>query len=59
MTVSLLVCPFVDGAPGAPCLFDAAREEEELRASVQRIELMSSEALDGGAVWLRYLIQHG
>lgn len=57
--VSLLVCPFVDGAPGAPCLFDAAREEEGLRASVQRIELMSSESMDGGAVWLRYRIQNG
>ncbi|HVK69737.1 MAG TPA: dihydrofolate reductase family protein [Polyangium sp.] len=43
--VSLLVCPFVDGAPGAPSLFDAAREEEGQRAPVQRIELMSSEAL--------------
>lgn len=58
--VSLLVCPFVDGAPGVPCLFDAARGEEGLRASVvQRIELMSSEVLDGGAVWLRYRIQNG
>ncbi len=52
--VSLLTCPFVDGAPGAPSLFDAARDGEALRAPVQRIELMSSEVLDGGAVWLRY-----
>jgi len=57
--MSLLVCPFIDGAPGAPCLFDAARDEVGLRASVQRIELMSSDGLDGGAVWLRYRIQNG
>jgi riboflavin biosynthesis pyrimidine reductase len=57
--VSLLVCPFVDGAPGAPCLFDAEREADGLSASVERIELMSSEALDGGTVWLRYRIQNG
>jgi riboflavin biosynthesis pyrimidine reductase len=54
--VSLLVCPFVDGAPGAPSLFDAAREDEGQRASIERIELMSSEVLDGAVVWLRYRI---
>lgn len=56
--VSLIVCPFVDGAPGAPSLFDASREEEGQRASVEGIELMSSEALEGGAVWLRYRIRN-
>lgn len=54
--VSLLLCPFVDGAPGAPSLFDAASGGEGLRAPVQRIELMSSEVLDSGVVWLRYRI---
>ncbi len=53
--VSLLVCPFVDGAPGAPSLFDAAQEEEDgQRASIRGMELTSSQALDGGVVWLRY-----
>jgi riboflavin biosynthesis pyrimidine reductase len=56
--VSLLVCPFVDGAPGAPCLFDAVREEDGQRVSIQRIERVSSEAIEGGAVWLRYRIQN-
>lgn len=56
--VSLLVCPSVDGAPGAPSLFDAAREDEGKRASVQGIELMSSEVCDGGVVWLRYRIRN-
>jgi riboflavin biosynthesis pyrimidine reductase len=56
--VSLLVCPFVDGAPGAPCLFDAALEEDGQHAAVQRIELTSSDALESGAVWLRYRIQN-
>jgi riboflavin biosynthesis pyrimidine reductase len=56
--VSLLVCPFVDGAPGAPSLFDAPREGDGQRAPVRHIELMNSEVLDGGAVWLRYRIHN-
>ncbi len=56
--VSLLVYPFVDGAPGAPSLFDAAREEEGQHPSIQGLDLMSSEVLDRGVVWLRYRIQN-
>lgn len=51
--LSLLVCPFIDGSPGAPSLFEAAHEGE-LASAVRGIERMSSEALDDGAVWLRY-----
>lgn len=54
--VSLLVRPYVDGAPGAPCLLDAAREEEGQRAPVRGIELTHSQQLDGGVMWLRYRI---
>lgn len=56
--VSLIVCPFVDGAPGAPSLFDAAREEDGQRAPVQGLELMSSEVLTEGSVWLRYRLHN-
>ncbi len=55
--VSLLVCPVVDGAPGAPSLFDAAREQDGQRANVEAIELTSSQVLEGGVVWLRYAIR--
>lgn len=56
--LSLLLCPFVDGTPGAPTLFEATHEAE--RASiVQGIERMSSEALDDGVMWLRYRIRNG
>ncbi|WP_437799285.1 dihydrofolate reductase family protein [Sorangium sp. So ce693] len=55
--VSLLVCPSVDGAPGAPCLFDAAREEDGQRAPVRGIELTHSQVFEGGVVWLRYRIE--
>lgn len=56
--VSLLVCPFVDGAPGAPALFDAARDEKGQRAPVESIGLIASEVLEGGVVWLRYRIRN-
>jgi riboflavin biosynthesis pyrimidine reductase len=56
--VSLLVCPFVDGAPGAPALFDAASDGDGQRAPVDGLELVSSEVVEGGAVWLRYRIRN-
>ncbi len=56
--VSLLVCPFVDGAPGAPCLFDAAREEEGQSASVRGTDLTHHQVLEGGVVWLRYRLEN-
>jgi riboflavin biosynthesis pyrimidine reductase len=57
--VSVVICPFVDGAPGAPSIFDAVDDSRgEQRAPVEAIELMSSETLQGGAVWLRYRIKN-
>ena len=56
--VSLLVCPFVDGAPVAPALFDAAPIEERQPAPVESIELTGSEVLEEGVVWLRYRVRN-
>jgi riboflavin biosynthesis pyrimidine reductase len=56
--VSLLIAPFVDGAPGAPALFEAVSDTERASA-VQGIEMVSSDALDGGVVWLRYRVRNG
>lgn len=55
--ISLLVCPFVDGAPGAPSLFEATRETDRATA-VRGLERTSSEALDDGAMWLRYRVRN-
>jgi riboflavin biosynthesis pyrimidine reductase len=52
--ISLLVSPFIDGAPGAPSLFDAPREEEDQRAPVEAMDLTSAQTLEDGVVWLRY-----
>jgi riboflavin biosynthesis pyrimidine reductase len=57
--ISLVVCPAVDGAKGAPSVFDSPAAEADLRAPVTAITLDSSKVLDGGAVWLRYRVQNG
>lgn len=51
--VSLLMIPVVDGAKGAPSLFDS-REGEDARAEIQHMRLDGCEVLDAGVVWLRY-----
>lgn len=54
--ISVLLCPFVDGAPGAPALFDARRADEAETVSVRNIELKGSEVFEGGVVWLHYQV---
>jgi riboflavin biosynthesis pyrimidine reductase len=57
--LSLVICPMVDGARGAPCVFDSTEAEAGVAAPVTRMRLTSSEALEAGAVWLRYAIEYG
>jgi riboflavin biosynthesis pyrimidine reductase len=56
--ISLIVCPAVDGAKGAPSVFDSREAETGQRAPVRAMTLETSQALDGGAVWLRYRIEN-
>ena len=56
--VSLAICPVVDGATGAPSVFDSADAEAELRAPLEEMSLESCEVLDHGAVWLRYRLRN-
>jgi riboflavin biosynthesis pyrimidine reductase len=55
--LSLVICPAVDGAKGAPCVFDSSDDEAGAPAPLCSMTLESSEALEGGAVWLRYRLQ--
>ncbi len=57
--ISLALCPAVDGAQGAPSVFDSAAQDAEQRAPLTRMQLTSSEVLEGGAVWLRYRLENG
>jgi riboflavin biosynthesis pyrimidine reductase len=57
--VSLVIFPAVDGAKGAPSVFDSRDVEADAPAPIQAMTLESSQVLEGGAVWLRYRLQNG
>ena len=57
--ISLVICPAVDGAKGAPSAFDSSDEDASAPARIRWMTLESSEVLEGGAVWLRYQIHSG
>ena len=57
--ISLAIFPAVDGAKGAPCVFDSRDAEADMAAPVRAMTLASSEVLEGGAVWLRYRLENG
>jgi len=56
--VNLILCPVVDGAKGAPSVFDSAEAEADQRARIAEMTLESSQTRDGGAVLLRYRIKN-
>jgi riboflavin biosynthesis pyrimidine reductase len=56
--ISMIVCPAVDGAKGAPSVFDSREAEAGQPALIQTMTLVSSQVVDGGAVWLRYRLQN-
>ena len=55
--LSLVLHAVVDGAKGAPTVFDSTDAESEQRAPIASMTLESSRVLDRGAVWLRYRLQ--
>ena len=57
--ISVAICPAVDGAKGAPSIFDSSAEDAGVAAPIRSMTLASCEVLDGGAVWLRYRLQNG
>lgn len=56
--LSLVVCPTVDGAKGAPSVLDSGEVLTGPTAPVEAMTLESSKVLDGGAVWLRYRLRN-
>src|SRR6516225_6342552 len=57
--LSLVILPAVDGARGAPSVFDSTDKEAGVPAPVEAMTLKECQTLDGGAVWLRYEIRNG
>lgn len=56
--LNLILCPTVDGAKGAPSLFDSTEAEANQRAPVAAMKLESNKNLEGGMVLLQYRIQN-
>ena len=54
----LILCPTVDGAKGAPAVFDSTEAEAGQRAPVKAMTLENSRALQNGVVLLKYRIQN-
>lgn len=54
----LILCPAVDGAKGAPSVFDSADGEDDRRPPVVAMSLENSRTLEGGALLLQYSIQN-
>jgi riboflavin biosynthesis pyrimidine reductase len=57
--ISLAICPAVDGAKGAPSIFDSGDKDAGSAAPIRSMTLASTEVLEGGVVWLRYRLQNG
>jgi len=56
--VSLAISPAIDGAKGAPAVFDSHEIVTGASAPLHAMTLESSEVLEGGVVWLRYKLQN-
>src|SRR3981189_828289 len=54
----LILCPAVDGAKGAPSVFDSTETDANQRGPVTAMMLESSQTMEGGAMLLRYRIQN-
>jgi|SRR5450756_995303 len=56
--LDLILCPAVDGAKGAPSVFDSPEAEAGHPAPITAMALESSRVLEDGAMLLRYRIQN-
>lgn len=57
--ISIAIQPVVDGGKGVSASFDAPDGAAFMPAPLTSMTLTSCEALDGGAVWLRYALVNG
>ncbi|MGH7113184.1 MAG: hypothetical protein ACREE9_01670, partial [Stellaceae bacterium] len=48
--ISLAICPAIDGAKGAPSIFDSSDQDAGIAAPIRSMTLASTELLEGGVV---------
>jgi riboflavin biosynthesis pyrimidine reductase len=56
--VSLAIFSAIDGAKGAPSIFDSRENLSDASPPLRAMSLETSEVLEGGVVWLRYRLQN-
>ena len=56
--ISLAILPVVDGAKGAPSVFDSRDEDAGAPTPLRSMTPAHTEVLDGGALWLRYKLEN-
>lgn len=56
--ISLIVWPVIDGAAGAPSVFDSTPGDADRPAPVRAMQLLGCEPLADGALWLRYRVEN-
>jgi riboflavin biosynthesis pyrimidine reductase len=56
--IHLVICPAVDGSRGEPAVFDSSAPDADQRTPITAMSLESSQALEGGAMLLRYRIEN-
>lgn len=56
--LNLILSPAIDGAKGAPFVFDSTEADSDKRAPLTAMTLESTKDLGGGVLLLRYLIQN-
>src|SRR5436190_7972634 len=56
--ISVAICPAIDGAKGAPSIFDSGDKDAGIAAPIRSMTLISTEVLEGGVVWLRYRLEN-
>lgn len=55
---NLILSPAIDGAKGAPFVFDSTEADSDRRAPITAMTLESTRELGGGVLLLRYLIEN-
>jgi riboflavin biosynthesis pyrimidine reductase len=55
---NLILSPAIDGAKGAPFVFDSSAADSDKRAPIAALTLASTRDLGGGVLLLRYLIKN-
>lgn len=51
-----MLVPAIDGASGAPAVFDGSGASGQTRLPIDDLALVSHEIMEGGIVWLRYRV---